>query len=142
MFYLFFSIALDPLEQSLQGLLLSYLHFFDFSLHGYLQFVLGHFCFEHFLMPYHVSHSFSSVIVLNSKVYFLLLSHSYELFASSLFCNKVSCNLVFFSCPFLLLLCLELLNQFKRSDFIITHISIPCHRELLELSLLSFFDID
>ena len=133
---------MDSFEKGLQALLLFNSQFFHLFHKTDLKVLLTDFSFSVSLLLDHSAHSLGLVIILYREVDLLLLAHLNERFAVTLFSHELSSDFLLVEEQLLLLLVLELLNQFKCSSFVISHILVPSLREFLKLKLLCIFDIE
>lgn len=138
---LLLSVALDPLKQCLEALLVLLSQFLHLSYEGHLEILVHDLCFKLFLLFDHIPHRVRFVIVLHREEYFLLLAHLNQILTVALLEQERFRNFLFMQDQLLLLFHLELLNQLKSRSLIVSHILVPCLRKFLKLELLSTFDI-
>lgn len=102
-FDLFFSVALDALEETLECLLLSVLQLFQLFGQGLLEFSSCNLSLQDLLLFYHNAHPLGLIVVLNSEVNPFLLLHVDELFAVALLVHKTPRYILFLHCTLLIL---------------------------------------
>lgn len=141
MFDLLFSVALDALEQGLQTELVLLPQFLHLSDQCDLQVLLHHLCFVLLTLADHILDSIGLVVVLDREEDLFLLAHLDEVLRIALLNQERLCHLLLIEDQLLLLLHLQLLNQFKSSGLVVSHVLVPRPRKLLELKLLGTFNV-
>ena len=107
---LLLSVALDPLQQCLEALLVLLSQLLHLSNKGHLEILVHDFCLKLFLLFDHIPHRVRFVIVLHREEYFLLLAHLNQILTVALFEQERLRHFLFMQHELLLLLHLELLN--------------------------------
>ena len=138
---LLFTVSLNSLEKRLKTLLVLLSELLHLPDQSHLQILVHNFGFILLLLFDHVSHSVRFIVVLDREENFLLLAHLDQILAVALLEQESLSNLLFMEHKLLLLLDLELLDQFESRRLVVAHVLVPRVRELLKLQFLGALNV-